>query len=149
ELTFLSVNEINLDRRVLFFTVGITLLTGVAFGLLPALRSSRPDLRDALKGAAGRATADRAQNRLRGALVVADIALSLALLAGAGLLMRGFLRLSAAPPGFDPKNLIAATLNLSPQRYSTAAQEADFFTRLRAILGKTPGVESVTVAAGV
>ncbi len=91
ELTFLSVNEISLDRRVLLFTLGLTLLAGVGAGLLPALKSTRPDLQQALKGASRAASADRAQNRLRRVLVIAEIALSLVLLAGAGLMMRAFL----------------------------------------------------------
>jgi putative ABC transport system permease protein len=148
ELTFLSVNEISVERRVLFFTLGVTLLAGVGFGLLPALKSSRPDLQQALKGATGKATADRAQNRLRNALVITEVALSLILLIGAGLMMRSFLRLASAPPGFDPNNLIAADLNLSPLRYQTLAQEEDFFDRLKTMTATIPGVESVTVAQG-
>jgi putative ABC transport system permease protein len=149
ELTFLSVNEISLERRVLFFTVSLTLLTGLAFGLLPALKSSRPDLQHVLKGASGKATADRQQNRLRNVLVVAEVALSLVLLIGAGLMMRSFLYLSSQPPGFDPQNLIAASLTLPVQRYQTLAQEEDFFSRLQTRLAAQPGVTAVTVAAGV
>jgi putative ABC transport system permease protein len=149
ELTFLSINEIGLERRVLFFTLGITMLIGVGFGLLPALKASRPDLQQVLKGAAGRATADRAHNRLRNVLVITEIALSLVLLLGAGLMMRSFLRLNSAPPGFDPHNLIAAELSLAQQRYQTLAQEEDFFDRLNAMISSIPGVEAVTVAAGV
>jgi len=149
ELTFLSVNEISLERRVLIFTLGVTLLTGIGFGLLPALKASRPDVQLALKGAAGKATADRSQNRLRNALVIAEVALSLVLLAGAGLMMRSFIRLSSAPTGFDPQNLIAADLSLTQRRYPTLAQEEDFFNRLQTITKAIPGIESVTVAAGV
>ncbi len=149
ELTFLSVNEISVERRVLFFTLGVTLLAGVGFGLLPALKTSRPDLQQALKGATGKATADRAQNRLRNALVIAEVALSLVLLIGAGLMMRSFLRLASAPPGFDPNNLIAADLSLPQRRYQTLAQEEDFFDRLKTMITAIPGVESVTVAGGV
>ncbi|HMV48572.1 MAG TPA: ABC transporter permease, partial [Blastocatellia bacterium] len=149
ELTFLSVNEISLDRRVLLFTLGLTLLSGVGAGLLPALKSTRPDLQQALKGASRAASADRAQNRLRRVLVVAEIALSLVLLAGAGLMMRAFLRISSVPPGFDPHNLIAATLTLPQQRYQTPAQETEFFAQLRTRLLATPGIESVSVAGGV
>lgn len=149
ELTFLSVNEISVERRVLFFTLGVTLLTGIGAGLLPALKISRPDLQQALKGAAGKATADRAQNRLRNALVIAEVALSLVLLIGAGLMMRSFLRLSSAPPGFDPNNLIAADLSLPQRRYQTLAQQEEFFSRLNAMITGIPGVEAATVAAGV
>lgn len=149
ELTFLSMNEISLERRVLWFSLGITMLTGLLCGLLPALKASRPDLQNALKGATGKATADRAQNRLRHTLVVVEVALSLVLLIGAGLMMRSFLHLSSKPPGFEPKNLIAATLSLPPQRYSTLEQEEDFFSRLKSALAAMPGFESATVAAGV
>src|SRR5581483_1087835 len=92
-LTFLSVNEISIEKRVLFFTLGITLLTGLGFGLLPALKTSRPNWQYALKGAAGKATADRTQTRLRNLLVIVEVALSLVLLIGAGLMMRSFLHL--------------------------------------------------------
>jgi putative ABC transport system permease protein len=149
ELTFLSVNEISLDRRVLLFTLGLSLLTGVGFGLLPALKSTRADLQQALKGASRAATADRAQHRLRRTLVIAEIALSLVLLIGAGLMMRTFLRLSSVPPGFDPHNLIAAALSLPPQRYQTLAQEEDFFAQLKARLLTRPDIAAVTVALGV
>ncbi|HEY7181909.1 MAG TPA: ABC transporter permease [Blastocatellia bacterium] len=148
ELTFMTVNEISVESRVLFFTLGVTLLTGVGFGLAPALRTSRPDLQQSLKGATGKATADRAQNRLRNALVIAEVALSLVLLIGAGLMMRSFLRLATAPPGFDPKNLIAADLSLPQRRYQTLAQEEDFFDRLKTLIAAIPGVESVAVAEG-
>ena len=149
ELTFLSINEINLDQRVLLFTLALSLLTGVACGLLPALKSTRPDLQQALKGASKAATADRGHNRLRRGLVVAEIALSLVLLVGAGLMMRTFLRLSSVEPGFDPNNMIAATLSLPQQRYQTLAQEVDFFEQLKTRLLATPGVEEVTFAGGV
>ncbi len=115
ELTFLSVNEISLDPRVLLFTLAISLLTGIGCGLLPALKSTRLDLQQTLKGASKAATADRGHNRLRRGLVVAEIALSLVLLIGAGLMMRTFLRLSNVEPGFDPHNLIAAMLSLPQQ----------------------------------
>ncbi|MBI1763704.1 MAG: ABC transporter permease [Acidobacteria bacterium] len=149
ELTFLSVNEISLERRVLLFTLALTVLTGFVCGLLPAFKASRPDLHNALKGVTGRATADRAQNRLRHALVVLEVALSLVLLIGAGLMMRSFLHLSGVPPGYEPKNLIAATLSVPSQRYSTLEQEEDFFSRLKSNLAAVPGVESATAAMGV
>lgn len=149
ELTFLSVNEIRLDRRVLLFTLGLTLLAGLGAGLLPALRNSRADLQLALKGAGQAATVDRAQHRLRRVLVGGEIALSLVLLVGAGLMMRTFLRLSNVPPGFDPNNLLTAVFSLPQQRYQTLAQEAEFFAQLTAQLSAAPGIEAVTVAAGV
>ena len=149
ELTFLSINEISVERRVLFFTLGLTLLTGVLSGLLPALKASRPNVQQTLKGASSKATADRAQNRLRNTLVVVEVALSLVLLMGAGLMMRSFLHLNNVPPGFDPHNVLAATLSLPQQRYQTLAQETEFFQQLKDSLTAVPGIEAVTTAAGV
>jgi putative ABC transport system permease protein len=149
ELTFLRAADIDMDVRVLFFTLGVTLLTGIVSGLLPALGTSSPDLRQGLGVASGATTADRSQNRLRHALVVVEVALSLVLLVGASLMMRSFLRLSKEPPGFDPTRLIAANLTLPAQRYQTREQRDDFFNRVKAILKTHPGVESVSVASGI
>jgi putative ABC transport system permease protein len=149
ELTFLAVHDISIERRVLLFTLGLTLLTGIVFGLLPALKSSRTDVQQTLKGTTGKATADRAQYRLRKALVVAEVALSLVLLMGAGLLMHSFLRLANQLPGFDPHNVLAATLALPQQRYQTLSQETEFYQRLKENLAGVPGIEAVMTAAGV
>lgn len=149
ELTFLRMADIGMDPRVLAFTVAVTLLTSILTGLLPALRTSRPDLRLGLGGMSGATTADRSRTRLRHALVVGQVALSLVLLVGAGLMMRSFLRLSAEPPGFDPRSLIAANLTLPAQRYQTPAQRVEFFNRVKAILKSHPQVESVSVASGI
>ncbi len=149
ELTFLTVARIDMDPRVLLFTLAVTLLTGLAFGLAPAVRTSRPDLQLALGSAAGRSTADRAHNRLRNTLVVIQVAVSLILLIGAGLMVRSFLKLNNEPPGFDPRNLIAADLSLPEHRYQTGELQGAFFERLKASMAAMPGVESVTVAGGV
>lgn len=149
ELTFLTVAKIDMDPRVLLFTVGVTLLTGVAFGLAPAVRTSRPDLQLALSSAATRATADRAHNRLRNTLVVIQVAVSLILLIGAGLMVRSFLRLNNEPPGFEPRNLIAADLSLPAHRYQTSELQRAFFEQLKVSMAAMPGVESVTLAGGV
>jgi predicted permease len=149
ELTFLTVAKIDMDPRVLLFTFGVTLLTGIAFGLAPAVRTSRPDLQLALSSAASRATADRAHNRLRNTLVVIQVAVSLILLIGAGLMVRTFLRLNNQPPGFEARNLIAADLSLPAHRYQTGELQRAFFDRLKVSIAAMPGVESVTVAGGV
>ena len=148
ELTFLTVANIDMDPRVLTFTIFATLLTAVGFGLVPALRLSSPDLRSALGGASGPATADRAQSRLRNSLVVIQVALSLTLLVGAGLMMRSFLGLSREAPGFDPENLIAADLSLPEHRYPTGELQKAFFGQLKTAFLEAPGVESVTLASG-
>ena len=106
------VKEVTIDLRVLGFTLAVSLLTGILFGILPALRASRPNLNERLK-AGGRSASGTNRQHLRGFLVVAEIALSLVLLVGAGLLIRSFLRLQAVNPGFNPTNVLTMQIDLS------------------------------------
>jgi TRAP-type C4-dicarboxylate transport system permease small subunit len=100
--------EIAVDGRVLGFTLALTLLTGLGFGLVPALQASQVQLHDTLKQA-GRGASDGKNRRwLRGALVVGELATALVLLAGAGLLVRSFLQLYAVNPGFNPQDAVVA-----------------------------------------
>src|SRR5437762_13385272 len=93
--------EVAVDGRVLVFTFAVSLLTGIIFGLVPALQASRPDLNETLKESGRNATGSAGHRRVRSLLVVSEIALSLVLLVGAGLLMRSFLKLRAVNPGFN------------------------------------------------
>jgi putative ABC transport system permease protein len=140
--------EIGLDRNVLFFTFGVSLLTGILFGLAPALQASKSDLSESLKEG-GRSGADgAARNRVRSLLVVAEVALSLVLLVGSGLLVRSFLLLRDTDTGFDQKNLL--TLQLSYRVGKEEGQRAVNF--LRAVEEKVralPGVSAVAVSNGV
>ncbi|HKS39965.1 MAG TPA: ABC transporter permease, partial [Blastocatellia bacterium] len=95
--------KFNLDGRVLGFTLGVSILTGLVFGVVPSLQAANPNLNEALKEG-GRDTAGAGHNRLRGPLVIFEVALSLVLLVGAGLLVKSFWRLSQVNPGFDPQN---------------------------------------------
>ena len=149
QLTFLLVNDITIDKRVLFFTLGISCLTGLIVGLIPALRISRPDLRGSLNNATRSATAGRAQNRLRQTLVIVEIGLSFILLVGAGLMIRSFVRLSQEPLGFDANNLLTLQFSLPRQHYPTIAHQQNFFEQLKQRIGSLPGVESTTVAVGI
>ncbi|HEX8073331.1 MAG TPA: ABC transporter permease [Pyrinomonadaceae bacterium] len=135
-------NQIRLDRWVLAFTFGVSVLTGVLFGLVPALQASKTDLNEALKEG-GRGGATHARKRFRGALVVAEVALALVLLVGAGLLLKSFLRLIEVQPGFDPHNIVTAQLALPPARYKENAQVVQFFEQLTARVAAQPGVEAV------
>ena len=112
--------EVHLDGWVLAFTFCLSLVTGVVFGLAPALQVTRRELREAA-GEGGRNVTGR-HERLRGALVTAEIALALVLLTGAGLLVRSFLRMRSVNPGFQAANILAATIDLPDSRYRTAAQ---------------------------
>ncbi|HEY6186733.1 MAG TPA: ABC transporter permease [Pyrinomonadaceae bacterium] len=135
------VNNGALDARVLGFTILITLLTGIVFGLVPALQSSRPNLNETLKEG-GRGTTG-GHHRVRGALVVTEVALALMLLIGAGLLIRSFYRLQQVDPGFNPKNALAVTVSLPAKKYAEEDQQAAFFTQLIEKVSGLPGVVAV------
>ncbi len=136
----LRASGVGVDANVVWFTFALTLLTGLLFGLAPALKSSKPDLNESLKKGSRGA---RAGAGLRSALVVLEIALSLLLLAGAGLLVRSFLRLQSVDPGFDPHNVLTLRLSLPEARYPEAHQVISFYQQLTERLGRIPGVESV------
>ena len=135
--------EVNL--RVALFTCGVTLLTGVVFGLAPAWRASREAVADALK--AGAPSAGGAPGgRLRGALVVTEIALAFVLLAGAGLLARSVILLLNAKPGFDPENVLTMSVALPSQRYRNKEEINRFHRELLGRVSALPGVEAASVS---
>jgi putative ABC transport system permease protein len=136
------LNEIKVDTVALGFTLAISLLTSVLFGLAPALAASRPDLNDALKES-GRGTAG-GRRRLRETLVVAELALALVVLIGAGLLISSFVKLQAVDPGFNPRNLLTMTVSLAgASQYVGPSREA-FYRQLTEKLATLPGVESAS-----
>jgi predicted permease len=136
------LSEIKIDGVVFGFTLAVTIATGMLFGLAPALGASKPDLNEALKEGGRSATGGR--RRLRESLVVAELALALVMLVGAGLLMNSFLKLQAVDPGFTPRNLLTMTVSLAgaPQ-YAGATREA-FYRRLTEQLAALPGVETAS-----
>jgi predicted permease len=135
--------EIHVNGPVLAFTFLLSVLTGLAFGALPALRASRPDLDALLRDA--HATDSRPRRRLRSALVVAEVAVSLMLLIGAGLLLRSFAKLAQVDPGFEPHGLLTFQLALPPSRYPDGAAEIRFEQELRRRIAALPGVRAVGV----
>ena len=137
--------EVHVDLRVLAFTLVVAMLSGLVFGLAPALQASRPDLGRDLTLRHGGGT----RRRGRSLLVVAEIALSLVLLAGAGLLMRSFLRVLAVDPGFDPGRVLVAPLSLPKNRYAGREKTAAFCDRLQERLASLPGVEEVGVVSAL
>ncbi|HJQ32693.1 MAG TPA: ABC transporter permease [Pyrinomonadaceae bacterium] len=142
------VKEVAVDARVLAFTFAVSVLTGLVFGLVPALQTSRPELNETLKEG-GRSAAGGAGRRVRSALVVAEIALSLVLLIGAGLLLRSFFRLQAVNPGFNPEGVLAMQLDLTGPNYQKGAQAISFNDQLLERVRALPGVESAATASAV
>ncbi len=140
------VSQAGLDSRVLAFTLLVSVLTGVVFGLVPALQASRTDLTGGLKEGSRGATEGPRRSRLRSALVVAEVAISLVLLIGAGLLIRSFVRLMQTDPGFDPARVVALDIPLTRQRYDTEEKQAAFFARLAERVRGIPNVEAVGLA---
>jgi predicted permease len=133
-----------LDWRVALFTLAAAVVTGVLFGILPALQASKLDLVSALKEAGSRSGSSRRHNRLRSSLVVAEVALALVLVAGAALLIRTFVGLSNAAPGIDPHNVLTLETSLTSGAYSTTGKVDAFSTdALRRIEG-LPGVEAAS-----
>ena len=138
------VSEVSLDLRVLVFTLAISVLTGLLFGLAPALRASSPDLYGSLKEGGRGATAGATRSRVRSLLVVSEVALSLVLLIGAGLLLRSFVALLSTPPGYDPSNTLTASVSVSRAAYP---EPEKFFQEVIARVEALPGVESAGVAS--
>jgi predicted permease len=130
------------DVRVLGFTLAVTLLTGIVFGLVPALQQSRTDVQGALKDGGRGASEGAPRHRLRGTLVVAEVALAVVVLVGAGLLLRSFVRLQRVDPGFDARGVLTMQLSLPRTRYEGESQVAAFYTRLLDRLATLPGVSS-------
>jgi putative ABC transport system permease protein len=136
----------NLDGRVVGFTVGVSLLTSLVFGAAPALLASRIELNETLKEG-GRNNASATRHGLRGALVVVEVALSLVLLIGAGLMMLSFLRLQSVHPGFNPEGVLTAQVGISDVRYDTPEKRRLFFQQLRDRVAALPGVAAVGAAS--
>src|ERR1700733_8209694 len=134
--------DIGLDWQVLLFTAVVSVVTGIAAGVLPALRLSRGEINQALKQGLGRTDADSSGHRTRSILVVSEVALSLMLLIGAGLMIRSFHRLQAVNPGFDSRGVLTMTAMVSSAKFPSPAQQIRFFERVLERVRALPGVES-------
>ena len=138
---------IGADWRVLGFTFGLALLTGIVFGLAPAIHASRADLAVTLKDAASRSGSGLRQNKTRGTLVIVEIALAMVLLVGAGLLIRTFDALHRVDPGFDPHNVLTMDTALTGVRYDKTAGVADVSRRVLERVHAIPGVEAAAATS--
>jgi len=135
--------EINIDARVLLFTLLISLLSGVLFGLMPTLNISKENFTEELKGSGKGAPDGSRRNSVRNLLILSEVALSLLLLIGAGLLAKSFIRLQAVSPGFDIENLLVIRLSLPKAQYSKPEMVTAFYEQLSTKIESLPGARSV------
>jgi putative ABC transport system permease protein len=138
------LEEVRIDGRVLAFTLFVSIVTGIIFGLVPAVRASKPDLTDSLKEG-GRSVAGASRNWLRNLLVVAEVALSLVVLIGGGLMLKGFLRLTNIDPGFKADNVFVMDMALPPSRYADGDHQKGFYDELLRRMQAVSGVQSASV----
>ena len=136
----------SIDARVLLFALAVSLVAGIAFGAAPALLAIRTNVNENLKEGGRGSSVGRHHQRLRGSFVVAQVALALVLLAGAGLLLRSFRRVLEVDPGFRPENVITASVSLSPTEYAQPARINSFFEQLSERLGQIPGAKAAGLA---
>jgi putative ABC transport system permease protein len=138
--------EIGVDSRVLAFTFGVALLTGLVFGLLPAWAASRGRVGDALKEGGRSATAGSARQRLRSTFVVVELAVALVLLVGAGLLIKTFWKLRSVERGFNPDHVVTMRVELPEVRYKEVAPQSRFRSQILAGMNSLPGVQAAMVS---
>jgi predicted permease len=138
-------SEISLDWRVLAFTLGASLLTGIISGLAPAMQMLRVDVNRALKEGLGRTGAGPGRGRLRSVLVVVEVALALALSVGAGLLLRTFVNLYSVNPGFQARNVLTFEISPRGRNYDSVAKLSDFYHRALERFSALPGVETAAL----
>ena len=132
---------VGIDWRVLAFTLGVSLFTGILFGLFPAISASRPDLNSTLKESSNRSGTGFRQSKARSLLVISEVSLALVLLIGAALLIRTFIALRGVNPGFDPHNVLTMEMSLTGDRFQKTAGVAQLVRDGRERLNAIPGVE--------
>jgi putative ABC transport system permease protein len=141
--------SVGMDLRVLLFTVVIALLTGIIFGIFPALQLAGIDLHTTLREEGRSSSAGHARGRMTSMLVVGQVALSLLLLIGASLLLRSYERLLKVDPGFDPHNVLTMNISLPTVKYAKPTQETDFFDEVLRRVAQVPGVQSAAISAAL
>jgi len=142
-------SAVTVDWRVLLFTLGVSIFTGILFGLIPAFSASRTDLNMTLKESSSRSGSGFRQNKARSILVVTEIALALVLLIGAALLIRTFLAMRTVDPGFDSHNVITMQMSLTGSRFDKTLGVAQMEREAEQRVGSIPGVESVAASCSL
>lgn len=138
---------IELDAAGLAFAIGVSLLSGLVFGLLPAWHVRRANVNEVLKSGGSRGGTSRFANRAQGLLVASQVAITLVVLTGAGLLTRGFMRLQATPPGFDPRQVLTVRIAPPETRWEDFVSLSAYYDRLADAVRRVPGVEAVSLNA--
>ncbi|HEX8184828.1 MAG TPA: ABC transporter permease [Blastocatellia bacterium] len=147
---FPRLNEINIDERVLGFTLLVSLLTGVIFGLVPALQASKPDLNETLKAEGARGSTGGVRKQLaRSLLVISEVSLTVMLLIGAGLMIKSFYSLQKVQLGFNPESVLTLQVNLPGTKYSEDNQIISFYDQVIQKVRALPGVESAGLVTSV
>lgn len=141
------IAEANLDLRVLLVTLVASVVTGILFGLVPAIASAKPELTEALKEGGRGSTTGTRRNRVRNALVISEVALALVLLVAASLLLKSFIRLQNVGPGFDPRNVLTMEVSLPLAKYPRGKPVGDFYAETIRRVEALPGVEAVALAS--
>jgi putative ABC transport system permease protein len=142
------LDELSLDLSVFAFAFGVAMIAAILFGLVPAVQAASPRLVEYLKESGRGATGGRARQRLRGALVVAEVALSVALLIGASLLIRSFWRVQQVQPGFNSQKLVTMRINLPQTTYDSPDKARQFYERLLPALAALPAVQGAAISSG-
>jgi putative ABC transport system permease protein len=147
---YIPINHyVAMDARVLLFILVLAIVTGLVFGLYPALRSSRPDLRHALSQGGLGSSSGRGHQRLRQTLVVLEVGLAIVLLFGGGLLIRSFAKLKQVDTGFETDNVITGNLPINPQRFTTEDQLRDYLRKLDERLNALPGIRDAALTSQI
>jgi predicted permease len=136
------LGDARIDGRALGFTLALSMLTALIFGLVPALSASKPDLQKAIKGT-GQTSTSNSGLKLHGMLVISEVAVTLVLLVGAGLMIKSFLRLNEVSPGFDTENMLTMRVSLPASKYGSNEQQSAFFQQVIDRIETVPGIRSV------
>jgi putative ABC transport system permease protein len=146
---FPQMGETSMDLRVLAFTLAISVGSGVLFGLTPSLQFSRSDVNSILREEGRGSTGNRRRDLMRGVLVVAQVALTMVLLVGSGLLVRSFIRLRTSSPGFEPKGTLTMQTYLPPARYPQAQQRIGFYADALQNMQAVPGIQAASISTAL